>query len=294
MSTIPYPRLAVIGAGGQVGRQIVVEARSTGGEVWPFERNAADPTLKMNLVDPVSIRRGLRAASPALVILAAAATNVAWCEADPQASWAINVEGARAVALEAAIIGARLIFISTDYVFDGTAGPYDEHAIPVPINHYGRQKLAGEEIVLAASSGNVVVRTCQVFGPDPRRQNYVLRTADELRRGRVIAAAIDLFGTPTFGPDLARSVLAIGSSGAVGVLHVAGDAFLSRFDLACRIAAAFGCDTALVARESFAQTRDMVPRPTRSGLIMGRQLAPPLIVTPLDRALRDLAAMETA
>src|SRR6185295_6759642 len=97
-------------------------------------------------------------------------------------------------------------FISSDYVFDGIAGPYREDEATNPINVYGAHKLEAEAITLAADGANLVVRTCQVFGDDPRRTNFVVRVADRLRAGETVEAAGDLFGTPTYAPDLARAL----------------------------------------------------------------------------------------
>ena len=282
-------RLAVIGAGGQVGRALVHAAEAEQVDVVGTQRDAARADLRLDLLDPSSIRSVLGAIRPTHVVLAAAATSVATCERDPIGTEKVNVTGSLLVAEAARTLGARLVFISTDYAFDGEAGPYDEAAEPRPINAYGRQKRAVEQIV-ANMPDALVVRTCQVFGSDPRRANYVLWVADQLLAGRRVRAATDLFGTPTFGDDLARSLLELTRGDAQGYWHVAGPDFVSRRDLARAVATAFGAEAALVEDVPFAAIDDGVPRPRRAGLTSIRQHDPPLRATALRGALESLAA----
>lgn len=274
-------RIAVIGADGQVGRQLAAAAHVARLDLIPISRRSSDPVHRADLGDPASMESAIRLAEPTHVVLAAAITNVAECEANPAAAWAINVEGTALVEEVSQSIGARLVFLSTDYVFDGLAGPYDEEATPNPINAYGRQKAAAERLVLARD-GNLVVRTCQVFGPDPRRKNFVLRVADQLETGSVVEAESDLLGTPTYSVDLAGSILALIGNGAKGTWHVAGDQWLSRFDLARLVAQVAGRGHALVVA---VEAGGSVPRPRRSGLVSIRRSPIPLPLTPLQTAI---------
>ena len=284
-------RLLIVGSTGQVGSTLMERAVLDPGirDVRGTTRTDSDPMRRADLGDEAALLRVLDAFQPSHLILAAAATNVAWCEAHPEEARAINVDGTGIVVEACRRVGAHLTFFSTDYVFDGTAGPYPESAATHPINVYGQQKLEAEAIVLGGDPGNLVVRSCQVFGPNAGRRNYVLRTADQLRVGHTVVAASDLFGTPTFAADLAAAVLALIHGDASGVWHVAGDRHLSRFDLARMVAAAFGVSEAKVVEGSAAAQDDGVRRPRISGLKTIRRDVerPPL--TPLDNALAMLA-----
>lgn len=284
-------RVLVIGSTGQVGGELLERALLDPGiqEVFGTTRTHPDPRRRADLRDEATLFRVVDASEPSHVILAAAATNVAWCEAHPEEARITNVDGTAIVVEACRRLGARLTFFSTDYVFDGMAGPYAESAETHPINIYGMQKLEAEAIVLGGDSGNLVVRTCQVFGPNAGRRNYVLRVADQLRAGQTVEAATDLFGTPTFASDLASAVLALAHAGATGVWHVAGDRHLSRFDLARRVAVAFGLSEANVVEGTAAADGDGVDRPRMSGLrTIRRELERPPM-TPLDNALAMLA-----
>lgn len=281
-------RIIVLGADGQVGRQIVADGRIAGLDIHAITRRSSLPESQADLRDPHSIERVMRLKRPTDVILCAAATNVAWCEANPDDSWAVNVTGTSAVIEAAQRIRARMVFLSSDYVFDGLNGPYDENALPNPINAYGRQKFAAEQLVLAEAD-NLVVRTCQVFGDDPRRTNFVLRVADRLAGGDQVTAEMDLFGTPTYAVDLARSLLRLVDEQAAGLRHIAGPEWLSRYDLARLVAQAFNFDEARIVAT---QADNVVPRPRQSGVVS--RYAPPVSHTPLRLALSALTRGTTA
>jgi len=285
-------RVLVIGASGQLGREL---ARTL--QAWPepiqvltASRSEPDADRRVALEHPETLERVIAAVRPAHVILAAAATNVTWCEEHPTGSHIINVVGTAAAARAANRIGANLAFLSTDYVFDGSTGPYPESAATRPINIYGAHKLAAEEAVLAENPGNLVVRTCQVFGDDPRRTNFVMRVIDSLRRGETVEAAGDLYGTPTYAPDLALVLANLVLAAASGVWHVAGPTFLSRYELAHMAAAAFGCDRESIVEVTADQMNDPVDRPRRAGLLGVRlEAAGSGRMTPLADALQALA-----
>ena len=288
-------RVLVVGAAGQVGRELVAELTRRAGplEVVSASRSHTDPDRQFRLEQPETIERLVSAVGADHVILAAAATNVAWCEEHPNESRAINVRGTEAATLAAHRVGASLTFISSDYVFDGMSGPYGENGAANPINVYGAQKLEAEDAVMAADAGNLVVRTCQVFGDDPRRTNFVVRVVDRLRRGETVAAASDMFGTPTFAPDLARGLVDLTLSRASGIWHVAGDRFLSRYELAKMAAVAFGCESAAILEVTADRMDDPVDRPRRAGLRNDRLGVAGLpLITPLHEALAALATRE--
>jgi dTDP-4-dehydrorhamnose reductase len=288
-------RVLVIGATGQVGRELVAELTRYPGplDVVAAARSHPDPAQQVHLERPETIERLVLAAEPNHVILTAAATNVAWCEVHPDESRAINVLGTEAAALAARRVGASFTFISTDYVFDGICGPYGEDERTNPINVYGAHKLDAEAAVMAADTTNLVVRTCQVFGDDPRRTNFVVRVADRLRADQTVEAAGDLFGTPTYAPDLARALAELTLTRASGIWNVAGDTFLSRYELATMVADAFGCERGPIVEVSANRMEDPVNRPHRAGLRSGRLEAGGFhLITHLPEALDRLAAGE--
>jgi dTDP-4-dehydrorhamnose reductase len=289
-------RILVIGATGQVGRELVAElSRSPERlEVISAARSHPDPARQVLLQQPAAIKRLVRDVLPRHVILTAGATNVAWCEEHPDESRAINVAGTEATAVAARSVGASVTFISTDYVFDGIGGPYAETEPTNPINVYGAHKLDAEAAVIAVDSANLIVRTCQVFGNDPRRTNFVVRTADRLRAAEIVQAPGDLFGTPTYAPDLARALAHLTLARASGIWNVAGETFLSRYELATMVATAFGYERGAIVEVTSDEMSDPVNRPRRAGLRNMRLEAAGLdLITRLPKALAALARSES-
>lgn len=287
-------RVAVLGASGQLGQQLVQHLRGRRDvELLAASRTDAHPELRFDLGAPQTIGDLVRRIRPDHTILAAAATNVAWCEAHPSETHTLNVTAPTVTAEACDRVGSSLTFVSTDYVFDGMAGPSGETDPTHPLNEYGSQKLAAERAVLGAVSTNLVIRTCQVFGPDARRVNYVARVVDGLRGDGVVDAPIDLFGTPTYAPDLASGLIDLTLGQQTGVWHVAGESYLSRYDLAVAVAAAFELDNTHIVGISADQMTDQVKRPRRAGLRNDRMHREGRNwMTPLDAALRALAARE--
>ena len=289
--------LLVIGASGQVGSALIARARELQeiDRVTGVSRSSGDGEHRLDLTIPSSVTRVMEVVRPTHVILASASTNVAWCEANASAAHEVNVEGPRAVAAACDRQGARLVLVSSDYVFDGHNGPYSEIDPCNPINVYGVQKLEAEQIVLGAGHENLILRTCQIFGQDSRRVNFVLRTVDAIKAGEMVGAAVDLFGTPTYAPDFARVAFDLIIAGAHGIWHAAGGEFVSRHQLAIRAAIAFGADPDRVRESRSDELADAVPRPRRAGLRCARlrtQGVGPM--RSLDAALQDFALLEAA
>jgi dTDP-4-dehydrorhamnose reductase len=198
------PRVLVTGAAGQVGRALRAHLP---GAVF-LDRAALD------VCDPAAVRDAFGPGD--VVVHAAAKTDVDGCERDPDAAFASNAEAARSVAGT----GARVIHLSTDYVFDGTSGAAYAEDDPVnPLSVYGRSKLEGERAVLARP-GNLVVRTSWVYGDG---RNFFRAVLAAERAGRTLRVVDDQRGRPTAAADLARALAYLLSRGVSGVVHVTGD-----------------------------------------------------------------------
>lgn len=222
-------RLYVIGGEGQVARSLREAAPSRADIVFGSSSRA-----ELDLSQPASIKKALDAFRPDVVINPAAYTAVDKAESEPEQAFAINRDGAAAVAAATARHGAPIIHFSTDYVYDGTkAGAYVESDPVAPQGVYGQSKLAGELAVAAANPCHIVLRTSWVYAPFG--SNFVrtmLRLAAERDRLRVVG---DQVGCPTYAPDIAQATLAIAAQIAggdwrpefAGVTHLAGPDALS-------------------------------------------------------------------
>jgi len=218
------PRIAVTGAPGMLGRDVVAAAAARGWAVVALGRGDGDVT------DARAIGAAIAAARPDAVVNCAAWTDVDGAEADEAGAHAVNATGAANVAAAAAATGARLVHVSTDYVFDGEKGaPYVEDDPTGPAGAYGRSKLAGEEAVAAACADHVVARTAWLFGAGGG--NFV---ATMLRLGAErddVAVVTDQIGSPTWTGHLAPALLDLAAGDVRGVVHVAGGGHCSWHDL---------------------------------------------------------------
>jgi dTDP-4-dehydrorhamnose reductase len=203
----------VTGASGQLGRPLCQLLTSQGYTVHAVTRAEVD------LHDPEATLRVLLTYKASTIFHCAAMTAVDDCEADRDQAYAVNVHGTRGICRAAAKLQARVIYVSTDYVFDGHCQEgYDEFADPNPRSIYGRSKYFGEKVVLAQSPDNVVVRTSWLFGPDGK--NFVSIILELARSGKELSIVSDQRGLPSYAPDLAQKLIEISESKLAGVVHV--------------------------------------------------------------------------
>jgi dTDP-4-dehydrorhamnose reductase len=201
---------------------------------------------------------------PDYIVLTAAMTNVDRCEVDREEAWRTNALGPKNVASAAHEIGAKLIHVSTDYVFDGNDGMYKEDSQTSPINYYGESKLAGERFVQEICPDSVIARTSVLYGWNPVRQNFVTWAVDEMKKGNSINIVNDQYTSPTFSSNLADLILAIRDQ--TGIFHTCGSQRINRHDFAIEIARAFKLDESLVNPIRSAQLRWRARRPKDSSL----------------------------
>lgn len=224
-------RVAVIGATGQLGHQLIRAYRAGGHDVIGLSRSDFDIT------DPSHMPR-LSDWRPALVVNAAAWADVDGCARDPQRAMRVNGHAPGMLAEAAAAAGASIVQVSTNEVFDGSAQrPYAEDDEPNPINAYGAAKLEGERRVAAANPRHLIVRTAWLFcgriSGFPSRIARAARSAAEA--GRPLPVVADEIGNPTPAPWLASAMAEVSVQGMTGVLHLAGEPAISRYDLATAI-----------------------------------------------------------
>lgn len=233
-------KIAVTGATGQLGRAFQEIA---GGHDLVLFGGARSPG-GLDLRNAAATRQAIAGARPDWVLHAAAMTDVDGCERDPATAHHINALGTQAVAQGAADCGARMVAVSTDYVFDGKRGNYVETDAPAPRSVYGASKLEGERLAVAALPEVAVARTSVVFGP--HKKNFVAWVRAELAAGRPIRIVKDQHVNPTLSFDLAEQILALMQANASGIFHAAGATSLSRLDMAYAIADHFDLDRTLV------------------------------------------------
>jgi dTDP-4-dehydrorhamnose reductase len=218
----------VLGAGGRLGRA-----------VEDFLSPLAPATIgatraEIDITDYFRLCEELERLRPTLVVNCASLADVDRCEREPEVAMRVNADGAGFVARASRSVGARLIHVSTDCVFDGRGSmPHSEDDPPAPLSRYGLSKWEGEKLVLAEDPEALVVRTNWLFGP--AGGDFVERTLELARRERWVGGVVDQVGSPTYTPDLAQALAELAASPSSGVVHFTNSGACTRHEFALRI-----------------------------------------------------------
>lgn len=276
-----FSRVLVTGANGLLG-QALVRTLATAPEydVLATARNKSlyVPDVScgytpLDITDAAAVRRVFEDFSPSAVVNCAAMTQVDACESDRDNCWRVNVDAVDNIARQCARVGARLVQVSTDFVFDGEAGPYRESDRPEPVNFYGKSKLASENVARNAGDERwAVARTVLVYGAETNlsRSNIMLWVVRELLADRPISVVTDQYRSPTYNVDLAAGIERILRKQAHGIYHLGGPELLSVFDFATRIASAFGLDESLISPTDATRFQQTARRPPRTGFDLAK------------------------
>ena len=234
----------MIGASGLVGGALVRAWKSRGAEVREADLRpeAGGPGLALDMRDERAVRAALAGFAGGIVAVPAANPFVDYCESHPEETRRVNVAGTLAVARACAEAGARMVFFSSDYVFDGARGAYREEDPVCPLNEYGRQKAEAEAGVLAASPAHLVIRTANAYGWQREPKNFVLQVLRRLGAGEDMAVPAQSRMSPTLADNLAEVSAALAGRGAAGIYHVVGGDHLPRREFAALAARVFGLD----------------------------------------------------
>lgn len=259
----------VIGASGMTGGALMRALEQSGAEaIGTYQRRPAEgATLKLDVQDRDAVAACLREVRPDVVFLAVnTAGGVEYCEANPDSARSVNVTGTRNVADAAAECGAKLAYFSTDYIFDGKAGPYAEDGEPSPVSVYGQTKLDAEEIVREMTPDHVILRTTAVFGWDRASKNFAMQIWENLQAGKAMKVPNDQWCNPTLADYLAEASVRIVQTGAAGVINVVGLERMTRADLAIALAKAMALDPRLIQPAPTSELGQAAARPLQGGL----------------------------
>ncbi|MCS6836886.1 MAG: dTDP-4-dehydrorhamnose reductase [Anaerolineae bacterium] len=216
----------VIGASGRLGRSLM---SLLGEQALGVGMSNTSPTL--DITDWQAVRRLLEEVRPQVVIHAAAWTDVDGCARDPQRARLINGIGTQHVAAASARVGAELVYISTNEVFDGQAQqPYGEYAPCAPINPYGYSKWLGEQGVRAVQPRHYIVRTAWLFAHGGK--NFIQAILGAAQAGKPLRVVIDEIANPTYNDDLAAAILRLIPTGRYGTFHLVNEGAVSRYGFA--------------------------------------------------------------
>ncbi|MHB1278378.1 MAG: SDR family oxidoreductase [Bacteroidia bacterium] len=235
------------------------------------------PYKTLDIRDAHAVMSLFKEYRPDCVIHTAAMTNVDQCESEKEACWELNVHAVASIIDACNEINAHLIHLSTDFIFDGKAGPYSEEARPNPISYYGESKLAGEKLVQEKARNWAIVRTVLVYGivNDMSRSNIVLWAKGALESGKEINVVTDQFRSPTLAEDLAMGCHLIEKLKAKGIFHISGKDFMSVYELVERVAGYWKLPMEKVHPSDSSGINQPAKRPPVTGFI-------------IDKAIREL------
>lgn len=201
----------------------------------------------MDITNLAAVRKAFADTTPDVVFHTASLTDVDLCEKDPKLAMKVNGEATGFIAKVCKETGSYLVYVSTDYVFDGMRGQYSEEDGPAPINAYGRSKLLGEEEMARYRPRGCVARTSVVYGwGRSYRPNFATWVHSKLAANEQVRVVSDQFASPTLNTHLAKMLLEVAERQMKGVLHVAGSTRINRYEFAVMLAKQFGFNENLI------------------------------------------------
>ena len=225
------------------------------------------PFRSMDVTDPEQVEQVVSEFRPTHIIHTAAMTNVDQCETDHEGALKLNRDAVQYLVDACEKYNVHLVHLSTDFIFDGEAGPYSEEAEANPISFYGETKLMAEEIVKKARCKWAILRTVLVYGVvhDYGRTNIVLWVRDSLQNGKTINVVDDQFRTPTLAEDLAMGSWLAVKHDAEGIYNISGSEMLTPYQMALQVADYFSLDKSLIVKADASTFSQPARRPPRTG-----------------------------
>lgn len=269
-------KILVTGANGLLGQKVTEIFKHESDHILTLtdlQDKAEEPEgfdyFPMDITRKEDVKDAVKKYSPDIIINTAAYTNVDGSETERELSWKVNVDAVKNFIIASRINSSKVIHISTDYVFDGKSGNYDENSKPAPLSYYGKSKLASENALIASGINYVILRTMIIYGTGKNiRPNFALWLVDMLAGKQPVKIVDDQFGMPTMVDDLGWGLLKIVDLGKSGMYHISGSEYLSRYEFAVKIANIFGYDENLIMPVKTSDLSQAADRPMNSSFIL--------------------------
>ena len=265
-------KFLVTGSAGLVGQQ-VVKYLSKSNQVFSCY-NESKPeygdSVKMDLKNYEMISSVLTEIKPDVVIHLGAMTGVDICEKEKTSASEINTKATEIIAKECSKLNSFLVYVSTDYVFDGNFGMYKEDDVANPLGFYGKSKLEGEKAVQNFSTNWCIARTSTPFGLHPTKKSFPMWVIENLQKQKQIDVLIDQFTSPTYIPNLSRMLIEISERRITGIIHAAGASKISRYQMASMVSDKLNLDGTLLKQISMNKMKWVAQRPKDSSLDVSR------------------------
>ncbi len=262
-------KFLVTGSAGLVGRQVIMDLLQSYTDVYSCY-HASNPedgiATHLDLASTDGIIRVAESTKPDVIIHLAAMTNVDLCETQKDLATKINSKSTAVIAEQATKLVAFLVYVSTDYVFDGEEGMKKETDNTEPVDHYGKSKLEGENAVKEIATKWCIARTSTPYGIHPKKKSFPIFIAENLKAGTPLDIITDQYTSPTYVPNLSRMLIEISSRNIQGILHVSGATRVSRYDMAEMVAEKLSLDKKLLRPTNMADMNWTAKRPRDSSL----------------------------
>ncbi|MFC1499701.1 SDR family oxidoreductase [Candidatus Zixiibacteriota bacterium] len=264
------------GAAGLLGQKVVETAVARGFTVFGFDvvgstGIAERPIEALDITSAPDVMEQIGLCAPDWIVNTAAYTAVDESEDDSRRVHDVNVGGVENLLVASSVHKSRLLVLSTDYVFDGEDGPYEEDDQRNPLGTYGVSKAAMEDAVRNDGGPHLIARTMVLFGAAPGvRRNFGLWVLQNLLEGETIRTVTDQMGNPTLASDLAGMLIGMMLQGGSGTYHVAGSDRISRYQFAVALALTFGLNENLIQPVSTDELGQSASRPLESGFTLSK------------------------
>ena len=268
-------KVLLTGANGLLGQKLVyafksrndIELLATGIGQNRLIDQANYSYQSLDITNETEVNQTIKQFSPHVIINCAAMTNVDACELNQKQCWDVNVNGVKHLANAVAKLGTHFIHLSTDFVFDGEDGPYNENDIPNPLHYYAKSKLESEKIVKENCVNWSIARTIIIYGitDNMSRSNLVLWAKGEIEKGNTINVVNDQFRSPTLAEDLAKGCISIMDKNAFGLFHLSGPKSYSILEMVYMVADFYNLDKSLINPVSSKSLNQPAKRPLVTG-----------------------------
>ena len=225
---------------------------------------------KVNICDGITLGAIFAKHSPDIVIHLGAMTDVDLCENEKTSASEINTKATEIIAKECSKLNSFLVYVSTDYVFDGNLGMYKEDDVANPLGFYGKSKLEGEKAVQNFSANWCIARTSTPFGLHPTKKSFPMWVIENLQKQKQIDVLIDQFTSPTYIPNLSRMLIEISERRITGIINTAGASKISRYQMASMVSDKLNLDGTLLKQISMNKMKWIAQRPKDSSLDVSR------------------------
>jgi len=272
-------KLLIIGASGVLGSRLYNDTiKKKWNVLGTYCSHECGGLSYLDVRDKASLEKVFNFFRPETVVMAGGITDVDLCTLKPKLAEDVNIKGTLNLVKKIKEYSSKLIYISTDYIFDGENGPYREDDKPNPINIYGRTKLEAENIMKSKLKNYLIIRTAQLYGVAERpvlsevegssapTKNFAIKIIYNMQNNKKVYAADDLYSTPTYAGSLSEIIIKLIEKNAEGIYHGAGAEFINRYDYVNKIADVFNLNKNLIQKIKLKNLKLIAKRPKKGGL----------------------------